>query len=141
MRVRDVMTKNPAHLGSDATIFAAFNLLKDLDVRHLPIVDAEELAGILSDRDLGAFSGAELETAMNANSLFDLSEMLKKRVSDYMDKNVFFVTPESLVSDAIDLMIDQKIGAVPVVNAENTLVGIVSYLDILKAASTLFGDD
>ena len=136
MAVSDIMSKNPVHIGPKASVFAAINLLNQMDVRHLPVVENGELKGIISDRDLKAFSASELEQAQLAQSNFDLSLRLKQAVSDIMDGNVFFVNPESPINEVIDIMLDQKIGAVPVVDLDNTLVGIVSYVDILKQAAT-----
>ncbi|HXW54070.1 MAG TPA: CBS domain-containing protein [Myxococcota bacterium] len=134
MNVEDIMTRHPAHIGSDASVFAALNLLKELDVRHLPVVDAGELVGMISDRDLQSLSPTELDEANLANSTFDLTIRLKQRVANLMNPNVFFVNPESPVAEVIDLMLDHRVGAIPVVDLDNSLVGIVSYFDILRAA-------
>jgi CBS domain-containing protein len=135
MVVRDIMTKSPVHVAPNASVFAALNLLNDLDVRHLPVVVNGELRGIISDRDLRSLSAPELERAAQAESQFDLNKKLKQCVADLMNPTVFFVGPESLLTEAIDIMLDQKIGAIPVVDSDNTLVGIVSYVDILREAA------
>lgn len=137
MIVGDIMSKNPAHIGPTASIFSALNLLKDLDVRHLLIMENGELVGILSDRDIRALSAADREAAKIASTNFDLSQALKRPVSEFMSTDVFYVEPETLIQEAIDIMLDQNVGAIPVVNADNSLVGIVSYVDILKAASSI----
>lgn len=138
MNIQDIMTRHPAHIGPDASIFAALNLLKDLDVRHLPVVENGQLVGILSDKDLQALSPQELKRALLAETNFDLTSVLEQPVSDFMSGNIFFVYPEASIAEAIDIMLDQQIGAVPVVNSENTLVGLVSYVDIIRAATTMF---
>jgi CBS domain-containing protein len=138
MRVGDVMSKHPVHISSDATVFAALNLLKDMDFRHLPVVDGGQLCGILSDKDLKSLSAHDLETAYYADSEKDLNAKLLDRVASLMNPNVFFVNPESSIVEAIDVMTDQKVGAVPVVDLDNSLVGIVSYVDILREAAKLF---
>lgn len=140
MRAVDVMSKNPVHVSPTATVFTAINLLNNLDVRHLPIVENGELRGIISDRDLQFLSATELEDAALASSRFDLSEKLLTEVSLLMNPTVFFVGPESSLKEVIDIMLDQRVGAVPVVDPDNRLVGIVSYMDILKAASTTLVD-
>jgi CBS domain-containing protein len=116
MKVRDVMTQGPASIRSTATVREAIDVLQSLNVRHLPIVDAHgELIGILSDRDLHG-------SAVRPDSL----------VSLVMSTLLFTVQPEADVRDVIDLMIAEKIGAVPVLDSDGALVGIVSYVDLLR---------
>jgi CBS domain-containing protein len=135
MNICDIMTKHPAHIGPNASIFAALNLLKDLDVRHLPVVENGQLVGIISDKDLKSLSAQELERASLDSTNFDLTSVLQQPVSDFMSGNIFFVSPEAPIAEAIDIMLDQRIGAVPVVDLDNSLVGVVSYVDILRAAT------
>jgi acetoin utilization protein AcuB len=134
MRASDIMSKHPAHISSDATVFAALELLRNLDVRHLPVVDAGELKGMLSDRDLRSFSAAEVKEAELAHSILDLSVKFGQRVANLMNPTVFFVNPEAPLREVIDLMLDHNVGAIPVVDLDNSLVGIVSYFDVLKEA-------
>lgn len=138
MTIESIMTKRPAHIGPEASVFAALNLLNELDVRHLPVVEAGELRGIISDRDLKYLSPAELDKASEAQSRLDLSEKLKKKVSEVMSTDLIYLNPESSIKEAIDLMLDQKVGAIPIVSVDNSLVGIVSYIDVIKAASNFF---
>lgn len=138
MNIQDIMTKHPAHIGPDASIYAALNLLKDLDVRHLPVLENGQLVGILSDKDIQSLSAQELKRASQAETDFDLSSVLQQPVSDFMSGNIFFVYPESPIAEAIDIMLDQRVGAVPVIDSDNSLVGLVSYVDIIRAATDLF---
>ncbi len=131
------MTKNPAYIGTSASIFDALNLLNDLDVRHLPVVENGQLKGIISDRDMRSFSASELEKAKMAGSVLNLSSKLSEGVSNYMSGSVFFVNPESPITEVIEIMLDQKVGAIPVIDTDNTLVGIVSYMDIIKVAEKI----
>jgi acetoin utilization protein AcuB len=135
MVVQDIMARNPIHIGPTASVFAALSLLNDLDVRHLIVMENGELKGIISDRDLRSFSASEMNRLAVAESLTDLSTKLKQRVSEFMNPNVFFVDPESPLSDAIAIMLDHKVGAVPVVDPDMRVTGIVSYIDILREAS------
>jgi len=137
MRVEEIMTRHPVYIRSDANVFAALTMLRDLDVRHLPVVDGDELVGIISDRDLTSFSAAELEKASVIDSPSDLTLRLKQSIAHLMSPTIFFVNPESSVTEAIDIMLDQKIGAIPVVDVDNSLVGIVTYFDVLKEAGKI----
>ena len=116
MQAQELMTKHPTFVRSSTRVNEAAELLHSLEVRHLPVVnDEREIVGMLSDRDLRERDGDE-------------------RVADIMSSNVFSVEEEDDVSDAVELMLENKIGAVPVVDADGALVGIISYVDALRAA-------
>jgi acetoin utilization protein AcuB len=131
MLARDLMTPNPVTVDSKASISDAWDTMRENDIRHVPVVERGALVGILSDRDLGhldigrilAFDGADAARAE-----------LARPVIDSMSADVIFVHPETEVSDVIDLLLEARIGAVPVVRPEGReIVGIVSYVDILRA--------
>jgi len=124
------MTTRPVSVSLDTPIFQAWELLRDLDVRHLPVVNQDrELVGILSDRDLAVAPLPPLETEL----LGPDRQRLDQPVSTIMSTDVLAVEAEDDVRDAVDLMIENKVGAVPVVDPEQHVVGIISYLDVLRA--------
>lgn len=125
MVVEEVMSTNPFALDVRATVEEALAQLADADIRHLPIVESGALVGILSDRDLR-------EAA--PGGLWSNSPVLGEAVSTLMSSDVVSATPETDLTEVIDAMIEHKIGAVPVVEADSSkLVGIVSYVDVLRA--------
>ena len=132
MVVKEVMTSNPVSADADASIGDVINQLFELDVRHLPIVDEGELVGIVSDRDVRAYLTPSLSELSDVG---EAAQQLGRAVSTVMNSNLITVHPESDLSEVVDLMLDHKVGALPVVSPESReLVGIVSYMDILKAA-------
>jgi CBS domain-containing protein len=128
MVVDEVMTRQPTTVRSRVSMGEALSTLKEVDARHLPVVDGGELVGILSDRDL-----LELRNVLDdpdANT-----SVLERPVSDYMSTDVAWVNPETELTEAVDIMLERRVGALPVLEAETgALVGIVSYVDVLKAA-------
>lgn len=135
MVVEEIMTKDPVVVQATQSVDEVLSALLELDARHLPVMDGHELVGIVSDRDLRSFMLPELSTL---DSLADAKERLSQAVSTLMAGDVLSLEPETEVSEAIDLMLEQKIGAVPVVSKEEgSLVGILSYIDVLKAARGL----
>ena len=113
------MTKRPVFIGEKARIREAMDVLQSLEIRHLPVVnDEREVVGMLSDRDLREVR----------------SDRMDGRVTEIMSTNVFSVEEEDDIEDAVELMLDNKIGAVPVVDGEGALVGIISYVDVLREA-------
>jgi acetoin utilization protein AcuB len=133
MQASDLMTARPATIRPEATIRQAVALLQDLDVRHLPVVDIEgQLVGMLSDRDLRALA---IPFISGGESQGTLMTALGSPVSSVMSADVLSVDPEAEVDDIVELMLDSKVGAVPVVDRDRGLVGIVSYMDVRREAS------
>jgi acetoin utilization protein AcuB len=121
----DIMTAKVVTIRQTATVREALKLLAELDVRHLPVVDErDELVGMLSERDLLRLRRS--------------SEVLNRAVSEVMSADVLVVTPTTHVDEIIDLMTEHKIGALPVVDNDSQIAGIVSYVDVLRAAGRAF---
>lgn len=131
MITADVMTKDPVTAAADATVGEVMAILHDLDARHLPIVDGRQLVGIISDRDLRAFGASEL---LSLEDLDDRRERLETPISDVMASDVISLEPETELAEVVDTMLDQRVGAIPIVDRHSDeLVGIVSYVDVLRA--------
>jgi acetoin utilization protein AcuB len=130
MQINEIMTASPVTISQTTSIAQAWDVLRTVDIRHLPVVNAAgELVGIVSDRD---FSTPPRPPLM-AELLGSKTVPLNASVSTIMTGAPFSVEPEDDVTDAIDLMIENKVGAVAVVDADNELVGIVSYVDVLRS--------
>jgi len=128
MRIQEVMTICPIIVEPNESIGSARAKLREADWRHLPVVDRGVLVGMISDRDIPVF---DAESAMLLESRYALIQP----VSSIMSRDLVLGHPESELTSAIDLMIEHKIGALPIVALDNrTLLGIVSYVDLLRAA-------
>lgn len=131
LTARDLMTEAPATVGPTSTVRKAVEILQALDVRHLPVVNEDrELVGMLSDRDLRTLS---IPCFVGPEHVANLRAALDARVTSFMNSDVLSVEEDADAAEVVDLMLDHKIGAVPVTNAEGMLVGIISYMDILRA--------
>ena len=131
MQVHEIMTHNPISVDVSATVRQAAERLFDLDVRHLPVLENNELIGMLSDRDLKGYRWSYAQLLDDATNDAELPDTL---VAELMTGSVLSVSPDSDIKEVIDLIKDHKVGAVAVVGPENNLVGIVSYVDVLTAA-------
>lgn len=121
----DLMTPKPRTVRVTSSIAAALDILWSMDVRHLPVVDDEgELVGILSDRDVGAF----MKTFDQGAAAFS-----NRTVGQLMSGDVITVDVDADVTDVIETLVEERIGAVPVVDGEGALAGIISYVDVLRA--------
>lgn len=135
MIAEELMTQKPKTVSTSAKVRDALHLLQSLDIRHLPVVnEAKELVGMLSDRDLRS---ARLPPEAEGNgSVLDL------RVSEVMSADPLSVAPDTDVGELIDHLVENKVGAVPVVDEESgELVGIVSYIDVLRTLRALVAEE
>lgn len=135
MVVEQVMSEDPFAVEVGDTVGKVMNQLAEADVRHLPVVDDGELVGIVSDRDLRAFVPTVMVELEHPR---EVRERLAQPISTVMSSDVVSANPETELGEVIDIMLEQKIGAVPVVEADSSkLIGIVSYSDVLRAARDL----
>ena len=132
MIAHDLMTRDPITVPPDATIRQARTLMWAHDLRHIPVVEDGELIGMVSDRDLRSYLPApDPDAGIDDATL----ERLEDPVSACMQSGALSTDPEAEITALIDLMLEWRVGAVPVVEAgTESLVGIVSYVDVLRAA-------
>lgn len=126
MKVVDVMTRNPLIVTPAETIGQADELMTENRIRQLPVAEGSALLGIITDRDIRSYL---------ADSLLDpdaRAKALRTRVSELMTSEPLTLAPDDDLQDAVELLIDEKIGGIPVVDEAEGLVGIVTYVDILR---------
>lgn len=130
MRVADLMTRQPVTAKPKDTVAEAVDRMYDHDIRHLPVVDHGRLVGMLSDRDLRPILVPVLDDVEGIDP-----QIHRRRVGDIMSGDLVSVDPDTDADELITIMLEQKVGAVPVVDLHtDKLVGIVSYVDVLRAA-------
>jgi len=116
MLIANLMTNQPATVSSRDNLQDAADLMKRGGFRRLPVVDGENLVGIVTDRDIRGHVGYLKSTTVAAVMTSDPQTM----------------TPGMTVEDAARLMITHKIGGLPVIE-HGKLVGIVTTTDVMKA--------
>jgi acetoin utilization protein AcuB len=127
MKVVDVMTKDPLTVTATETIGQAEELMNTNKIRQLPVVQGKELLGIVTDRDIRSFlSGSLLESPGTREKTLDT------KVREIMTTEPMTVSPEDDLQEAVELLIEEKIGGIPVVDETEGLVGIVTYVDVLR---------
>lgn len=128
---RELMTENPATLTAQATIAEAWDLMRELEIRHVPVIQDGALVGMLSDRDLARVDIASLLMAEGGGAA---GQDFGMPIGGLMSTDVIFVQPETELSDVIDLLVESRVGALPVIDPDTrAVVGIVSYIDVLRA--------
>ena len=127
MKVIDVMTKDPLTVTPTEAIGQADELMNTNKIRQLPVVEGKELVGIVTDRDIRSFLSGSLLEGVAARE-----EALNTKVREIMTTEPMTVSPDDDLQEAVEIMIDEKIGGIPVVDETEGLVGIVTYVDVLR---------
>ena len=126
--VAEVMTQNPVFVESEAPLAEADRLMEDHNVRRLPVMEDGRLVGIISKGDLREAHMAELSTC---HPFEPMAEENWLTVAEAMSSPVVTGTPYTPVVEAAQLMLEHKIGALPVLDA-GRLVGILTDTDLIR---------
>jgi len=129
MRISDLMSRVVVGVpGSTPVLDARARMLKER-IRHLLVVDEGRLQGIVTDRDIRL----NLPSPATSLSVWEINHLLARlAVAEVMTQGVIVIGPDRDAREAARIMIDHKIGALPVLDGEN-LVGIITETDLLRA--------
>lgn len=125
--VRDIMSAEVTTLGRNDTLLLAKDIMNLGRIRHFPVVEDDELVGVVSQRDLYRASlGTVMQYGEKAQRAFLESVVVKEIMADPIS-----IGPDATVQDAARLMMEHKIGCLPVLE-DDRLVGIVTETDMLQ---------
>jgi CBS domain-containing membrane protein len=127
--VADVMTRDVVSVEESDTLTNLLASLQSLRFRHLPVTDGDHLIGLITETDLLGIASSNLlpHGASQDRVLQD-----RFRVRDIMVRNVLTATPETTLHEAAQLLLKQRFGCLPVVDASNVLVGIITGSDFVR---------
>jgi CBS domain-containing protein len=130
----ELMTPDPTIVTPEATVAEVWDLMRDLDIRHIPVVQGQTLVGLVSDRDLAHIDMGSILATEGADVL---RQALATRVVKVMSADVISADTDMELVDIVGLLIEHKVGALPIVRpGTQEIVGIVSYIDVLKVVQT-----
>ncbi len=129
MLVARRMMRNPVVVDEDDSMKTAMDVLKERGIRHLPVVKADKLVGIVTERDIKQASPSSA-TALEIREIYYLLDKVKMK--QIMTRRPYTVSPADTIEEAALLMREKKIGCLPVVEG-GKLVGILTETDILDA--------
>jgi acetoin utilization protein AcuB len=137
IHVKDWMTSSVVCIAPDESLPDAHETMTQHNVRRLPVVNQNgKLVGIVSLSDVREAQPSDATTL----SIYELHYLLAKlSVDQVMSRNVYTVTPTTSVGDAAKLMLDHKVGGLPVVE-DGRLVGIITESDIFRLVVQQFTD-
>ena len=137
MLVENWMATNVIAVKPDTSLLKCRNLLKEHQIRRLPVVDDQNrVVGIISDRDVKGASPSKA-TALEVHEMQYLLAELKAK--DIMTAKPVTIKPWDSVEQAAIIMMDKKFGGLPVVSEDNKLVGIITDQDIFKLLINITG--
>ena len=126
INIKTIMTRNPNTLGPSQPIRDAARLLQAVTYHHIPVLDENQLVGILSDRDIARFVSPDLELSEEARTA------AQRPVSEIMTTNLITVDSSTSIECASILLLENNISCLPVINEDRHLEGIVTWKDILR---------
>ncbi len=130
MRTASWMTREPVSVTATTSLSKCQKLLKTYNIRRLPVVDEENrVIGIISDRDVKSASPSKA----NSLEIHEIQYLLTEvKARDIMTPNPCTVCPNDSIAAVARLMLEKKIGGLPVVDEDNHLLGIITDHDIFK---------
>lgn len=141
MFVNRSMTKEVITVGPGADVFDARDLMQKHHIRHLPVIREDGyLIGIITDRDLRSVIPYDF---FKASEHADREELQKgdgaRKIEDIMTTDLIKLSPLDTIQDALLLIQRSNVGALPVVDEQNKLQGIISVRDLLRAFINVLG--
>jgi acetoin utilization protein AcuB len=138
MFVTKAMTRKVFTVTPEDTLLHARELMKTRKIHHVPVVDeGDKLVGIISDRDVRSAMPSSLYYEYGSEREREKLERFK--VKDVMTAKVISLSLRDTIQDALLLLLKYDIGALPVVDDEGILVGILAIRDLLRALVALLG--
>ncbi|MBM2829612.1 MAG: acuB [Gammaproteobacteria bacterium] len=139
MAISEVM--NPYLLTVDpyASLAEAYELMKKNKIRRLPVVNNNELVGVITHRDILEAKPSDVTHSL---SIWELNQMLSKLIVEHvMTRKPITIYQTDTVGHAAEIMLDEKIGGIPVLDANDKLTGIITESDIFRLIMRRWRDD
>lgn len=134
--VRQLMTSNPIVVEPDVTVERVLAIMREASIRHVPVVDESGILGVVSDRDLTFIHG--IPGVFDVIDDDDVQEALDAPVSVVMKsrflvgRDVVTIGRDEPVQQAVNIFVGSKLGALPVVDESDSIVGVLSSVDVLR---------
>ncbi len=120
----------------DDSMLDATKLLKEHNIRHLPVLEKGKLVGVITDRDLKRAAPSDA-TSLEAHELLYLIANIKVR--EIMTKNPITVPHNFTIEEAAEILLQAKISGMPVVDKQGNVIGTITQTDLFKVLISLTG--
>ena len=136
MLVKNWMSKTVITVDVNDSMHDAMKLLKEHNIRMLPVMKEGELVGIITDRDIKRASASDA-TTLEIHELTYL--MIRIKAIDVMNKDPITVRFDHTVEETAEALLNNKISGAPVVGDKGNVVGIITQTDLFRALISLTG--
>lgn len=139
MEVSEVMNPYLLTVNSFASLAEAYELMKKNKIRRLPVLRDKKLVGIITHRDV---LEAKPSDVYHSLTIWELNHLLSTLLVEHvMTHKPITIYQTSTVGHAAEIMLDEKIGGIPVLDANDNLVGIITESDIFRLIVRQWRDD
>lgn len=128
-KVSEWMTSTVLSTRRNTSISSAHQLMRENNIRRLPVVEDGKLLGIITIGDVREASPSDATTL----SIWELNYLWAQlTVEKIMTRNVYTVKPDTLMLDAAEMMLEYKVSGLPVLNEQEEVIGIITESDIFR---------
>jgi acetoin utilization protein AcuB len=128
--VEQWMTRNPYTIEVDASIIEAMHLMKEKNILRLPVTCSGKFCGLVTDLMIKSFTPGQ-STALDTWELHYI--LAKATVKDAMNSHPMTITPDASLSQAAQIMHDNKLNGLCVTDGNNNLVGLLTTSNLMEA--------
>ena len=136
MLVKNWMSKPAITIDADASMHDAIKLLKNNNIKMLPVLEKGRLVGIVTDRDLKRASASDA-TSLEIHELLYLISKIK--IKEIMTKNPIKVAEDYTVEETAEILLKHNISGVPVIDQHHNIVGTITQNDVFRILISLTG--
>ncbi len=136
MLVKNWMSKPVISVDADSSMQDAVYLLREHNIKFLPVMASGKLAGVVTDRDLKRASPSDA-TTLDMHELLHLVSKIK--VKDLMSRDPFTIPPDFTIEEAAQLLMENRISGLPVMEKNGSVAGVITQSDIFRALIKLTG--
>ena len=127
--VKDWMTVGFVSAFPEMTLPEAHRLMKERNIRRLPVLKDGQLVGIVTRGDVRGAEPSEATTL----SIWEVNYLLSKlKIENIMTRNPLTVSPDATIEEAAKIMLDKKVSGLPVVDESGKEVGVITESDIFR---------
>jgi acetoin utilization protein AcuB len=136
MLVENWMSKDVVTVDVNDSMQDATRLLKEHNIRGLPVMENGKLVGVVTDRDLKKASASDATTLEIHELLYMISRI---KVKEIMTQDPITISVDSTIDEAAEVLLENKLSGAPVVDDKGQVVGIITQIDIFRVIISLTG--